>query len=160
MIPELLPLVSAAILGILCITAGFLDIRDRRLPNWLCLLTAVLGLIAVTLLVSPQGALLAAVHGLIALIIGMVLFQFGVFGGGDAKFYAGIACWFPLSQGMLLLALTSCFALLLVAVWFAISFMKRDPAAKTSTKKAMLPFGVPIAAAGFVGFSMSPFSPF
>ncbi|WP_114522467.1 prepilin peptidase [Altererythrobacter sp. ZODW24] len=152
----MLPPISAAVLGILCVTAGFLDVRDRRLPNWLCVLTAALGLIAIAILLSPYSALLAAAHGLAALIIGMVLFQFGVFGGGDAKFYAGIACWFPLSQGMLLLALTSFFALLFVAFWFAVSYKKRDSETQASAKKTMLPFGVPIAAAGFSGFCMSP----
>jgi prepilin peptidase CpaA len=81
------------------IAAGgaYLDIRDRRLPNWLC---AALALAAAAGLALSQGAALlpsAVLHAAIALVVGMLLFRLGAIGGGDAKFYAAAALAIPAS---------------------------------------------------------------
>jgi prepilin peptidase CpaA len=61
------------------------DLRTRRIPNWL---TAA-GMLAAPLLwglfAGPTAALASLVGGLLALMVGMILFALGALGGGDAK---------------------------------------------------------------------------
>ena len=96
-------LAALALLGALCLTACVLDLRFRRLPNWLCAVTAVTGIAhAVAIPVVATAWYSSLLHGTVALIIGMVLFAFRWIGGGDAKFYAALACWLPFRQAPLL----------------------------------------------------------
>src|SRR3546814_1971694 len=103
---------------LLALIASWLDISARRLPNWLTLLTLAAG-IAVTIFdagFSALGSHLA--HTIIALLVGMILFRFGVIGGGDAKFYAAVASWFALSGAPGLLLAVSLSGLVIFFVWF------------------------------------------
>ena len=112
-------LISFAVLATACLTAAWLDVRFRRIPNLLCASTAIAGIIAAALLSSETGELAShALHMLIALIGGMILFRFGIFGGGDAKFYAAAAAWFALGKGVLLLVDVALCGLVLLIVWF------------------------------------------
>ena len=75
----LLPAAAIAAAG------AFLDIRDQRLPNWLC---AALALAALTGLAFSQGAALlpwALLHAAVALVVGMLLFRLGAIGGGQQR---------------------------------------------------------------------------
>ena len=74
------------------LAAGIADIRYRRIPNWLTVGGAALGVAFAAL--SGAGSLLHALEGLAAgLAIGVVLFLFKALGAGDAKFMAAIAAW-------------------------------------------------------------------
>lgn len=140
-----MPIIATSLLALCAATGAWLDLVSRRLPNWLCLLTAVAGLGA-TFATAGAGALWsAAAHGLIALVVGMGLFRFGWIGGGDAKFYAACACWFPLGSGLNLLGLVSLAGLAVVLLWFgyrqATGARKRDGEGRFG----MVPYGVPVA---------------
>ena len=140
--PALGPALAVAGLG------AVLDIRDRRLPNWLC---AVLAMAAVGGLVAVQGlsALPSSLlHAAIALIGGMVLFKLRMIGAGDAKFYAAAAGGLPLGQALPFLGWTSVagFALLLV---MAVSRLIR-PA--KDERPAFKGWSVPYGVAIFGGF--------
>jgi prepilin peptidase CpaA len=140
-----MPIVATGLLA-LCATAGaWLDLASRRLPNWLCLLTAIAGL-AVAFAMAGAGTLWSpAAHGLIALVAGMALFRFGWIGGGDAKFYAACACWFPLGSGLALLSLVSLAGLAVVLIWFGCRQMTGARKKGREGRFGMVPYGVPVA---------------
>lgn len=141
-VPDLL---VGGLLAALALTGAWLDWRDRRLPNWLCGAAIALGL---GLVLVGQGwgpAWSHALHALIALAVGMALFAGGVIGGGDAKFYAALALWFPLGAGLRLLLLVSLAGLVLTLAMAALAWrsgrrLRSGPGGQT------VPYGVAIAA--------------
>ena len=106
------------------------------------------------------------------LVVGIVIFSFGWLGGGDVKLLAALALWAGPDYLVLLLLMT-CFAGGLLAIifvlpiilsknfaisqaldWIFVKLLKR-PAPMIQTQKTLglqLPYGVAIAAAGFVVF--------
>jgi prepilin peptidase CpaA len=133
-------------LVVLCMIAGWLDLRERRIPNWLCGVTAIAGLLSGVLLGDGLSGLGShALHLVLALAGGMILFSFGVFGGGDAKFYAAAAAWFPLSKAMLLLMMVALIGLALLIVWFTCRRVRGFPVRKLKgTGFDGLPYGIAI----------------
>lgn len=111
-------LVQAAPLIVLGLTACWLDWRHRRIPNWLCGILALAGLVVAAVTGGVTPLLLHAAHAFAALLVGMVLFRLGVFGGGDAKFYAAVAAWFPLALGARLAAYVGLAGLGVLIIWF------------------------------------------
>jgi prepilin peptidase CpaA len=80
---------SVATLLSVSLAAIWLDLRTRRLPNWL----TVLGLTGALLLRVPLGwsAALTGVEGaILALLLGVVLYAVGAMGAGDAKLMAAL----------------------------------------------------------------------
>ncbi|GAA4762497.1 A24 family peptidase [Novosphingobium ginsenosidimutans] len=143
-------LAQTAPLIVLGLTACWLDWRDRRIPNWLCGILAVLGLAVAAWLGGGEAIAKHAIHAFAALIVGMVLFRFGVFGGGDAKFYAAVAAWFPIALWAKLLIHVSLAGLGLVTVWFvARRLMGKKIRPKNPTKYDALPYGIAIALGAF-----------
>lgn len=127
--------------------AAWRDATQRRLPNWLSLACAVLGL-AFSLAAGGAGqAGSALVHVLASLLVGMALYRFGWIGAGDAKFYAACAAWFPLSRALTLLSSVSLAGLGLVLVWFALGQLgrARGRGPGRGGDFALLPYGIAIA---------------
>ncbi len=129
----------------LCLVIGAVgaiwDIGWRRLPNLLCLALAVAGLVAVAVTGGVSALPSSLAHAAIALVIGMILFRFGVIGGGDAKFYAAAACSLPLAYALPLLGWTSVSGLALLLVMMATRLAMRKPA---TPKGWSVPYGVAI----------------
>lgn len=78
----------------LLIYAAHSDFTRLIIPNWVSIALTALFPIAALLAGAPLGAIglhLAVGFGVLAL--GFVLFQFNVFGGGDAKLLAAVAVW-------------------------------------------------------------------
>ena len=71
------------------ITAAYVDVRRRRIPNALSYLIGSLGLLRILLAGDPMtaGWTLAAAAGV--LVVGFMFFWGGTFGGGDAKLLTG-----------------------------------------------------------------------
>lgn len=70
------------------------DARSLRIPNGVSL--ALLGVFVPTALVAGLGLEAMAWHvaaGALVLVVGIALFAFGLFGGGDAKLLAAVALW-------------------------------------------------------------------
>ena len=147
-------LLSFAVLATACVTAAWLDVRYRRIPNLLCAGTAIAGLIAAVLLPSGTGGLTShALHMLIALIGGMILFRFGIFGGGDAKFYAAVAAWFALGKGVLLLVDVALCGLVLLLFWFTYRRVKGYPIRRSGgTVYDGLPYGLAIGTGALTAY--------
>ncbi|QGN54460.1 prepilin peptidase [Novosphingobium sp. Gsoil 351] len=140
-----MPAVATALLGLCALGGAWLDLARRQLPNWLCLVTALAGLGAYV--ASNGGAAIWSplAHMAIALIGGMGLFRVGWIGGGDAKFYAACAAWFPLRMGLTLLLCVSLAGLLLLLVWFVARRIGGSAKPKAAAGSALVPYGVAIA---------------
>ncbi|WP_243657480.1 prepilin peptidase [Parafrankia sp. BMG5.11] len=145
-------LVPFAVLGIFACVAAWCDYRYRTIPNWLCIVTAVTGL-AMSFWIIPDNFVSHAMHMVIALIGGMILFSLRVFGGGDAKFYAAVAAWFAMGEAIQLLVAVTLSGLVLVVVWFTYRRLAGRRLSKDSTKKTdSLPYGIAI---GFGGIALA-----
>ncbi|MCW8915943.1 MAG: prepilin peptidase [Magnetovibrio sp.] len=81
------------------------DARTLRIPNWVSL--SLLAAFFPAVLTAQIGLEAIAWHlaaGVVVLIGGIVLFAFGLFGGGDAKLMTGVALWLGWDQMLWLLA--------------------------------------------------------
>jgi prepilin peptidase CpaA len=147
-------IVAQIALAALALVASWLDVRYRRLPNWLTLFTAAVGLLVTAFAAGLPELGSHLLHMLAALVVGMVLFRFGIIGGGDAKFYAAVAAWFSLGDAPGLLVSVSVAGLLLFLIWFAwrraIGKPIRAPASASNSDK--LPYAVAIAAGAVLRF--------
>lgn len=132
-----------------CLCAGAIsDILFRRIPNWMCIVTAVLGMSSAVLGDFGGQLLWQAASLVLALAAGMAVYALKFWGGGDAKFFAGTAAWFALSDlGLLVLAI-SLAGLALTLVWLVwnVYVKKREQALRSS----QIPYGVAIAAGGII----------
>ncbi len=80
-----------ALLALLAV-AALLDLRHRRIPNWLAALAAVLGVAAV----ASGGLVALGLHAAVSLLVllaGMAIWSRGWLGGGDVKLLAALALW-------------------------------------------------------------------
>ncbi|QZD91814.1 prepilin peptidase [Qipengyuania xiapuensis] len=134
-------------LAALSVTSGLgalLDVVTRKLPNWLSLLMLVGGLGFGFALDGWTGLGLHFLHAVLALGLGYLLFIWGVFGGGDGKFYAACAAFFPVTQMLWHFVIITFAGLILAIIWFTakrgfgLHKRKKDDFAK-------LPYGVAIA---------------
>lgn len=123
--------------------AGYLDLRFRRLPNWLCLISATAGIGFALGLYGSAGLLWHLAHGAVALGIGMALFAARMWGGGDAKYYAASALWFPLEVFFHLVWWISLTGLALVIVAL---LLRKKAAASSWLSVSGVPYGVAIGA--------------
>lgn len=139
-----LPALLLAALG------AIIDVRTRRLPNWLCAVLAVVAGITAFLMFGGMGLVWALAHAAIALIFGAGLFAARMIGAGDAKFYAASALAIPLEHGLLMLAGAS-LAGLAVLVAMALRRMVRRRPLGPDAPGMTVPFGLPIAA----GFALT-----
>ena len=137
-------------LALLLALGAYTDVTARRLPNWLSLLLLVTGLA----FAASQGGWEAlgwhAAHAGIALIVGMALFAAGVVGGGDAKFYTGMAAWFALSQGLNLFVFVTISGLFLIIGWLILKRTLLSDRAKGEGDFAKFPYGLAIATGGVI----------
>jgi prepilin peptidase CpaA len=79
-----------ALLVLVALAAGFFDLRERRVPNWLTLAALIAG-IAVNLALAHRPGLWTSLEGLgLALLIYLPLYLLRGVGGGDLKLMAAI----------------------------------------------------------------------
>ena len=88
-------LISIAIVFYGAVTiAMYTDIRSLTIPNWTSLAIAAAFLpFALLMDVSFVKILMQYGIGIAAFLIGAILFQFRLFGGGDVKLFAAICIW-------------------------------------------------------------------
>jgi prepilin peptidase CpaA len=123
------------------------DVVSRRIPNLLVLALAAAALAATALGSGWSGIGSVAVHSVVALAAGMLLFAGRLIGAGDAKFYAAAALAVPLDRALAMLGWVALSGLVLVALMFA--WYRGLKVTRGETKQSWtLPYGVPI----FCGF--------
>ena len=148
--------VLLVILVLLVGFAGWTDTFRRKIPNWLCAVTALLGLAYMGLEHGWYGAGLAFGHVAAALIVTLGLFALKIIGGGDAKFYAAMAAWLPIGQAPLLLASVAVAGLLLLVVFFAARMPGRARRRRESASDFdKLPYGVAIGLGGLAAVALA-----
>lgn len=142
----LLPVASGGLLIAAGVVASWGDLFQRRIPNWLCAVTAIAGL-ALGLVIGGLPLLgWQTLHAAIALMAGMLLFRIGLVGGGDAKFYAAVAAWFPLAVAPRLLMSVALSGLALLVVWFVYRRAMGKPISRAGNNPGdKLPYGIAIA---------------
>ncbi len=149
--------IAGIVLVILASTGAWLDLTARRLPNWLCLATALAGLAVSLALHGPSGAGSGLLHGLVALAMGMALFGCGLVGGGDAKFYSALALWFGIGSAARLLLGVSVSGLVLFALWFAgRRVIGRKVERRPEKDSDKFPYGIAIAAGAVLTWFTQP----
>jgi prepilin peptidase CpaA len=132
-------------LAALLITAALLDLKSRRIPNWLCLAVAVMAPLfwwASGVDFYPDALVRVGV-ALIIFGLYFALFCLGGMGGGDVKLGTAIALWFPPAITLLFVVITSLVgAVVSIAAWFHHNKIKRR------TGKTVVPYGVALAIGG------------
>jgi prepilin peptidase CpaA len=148
MIEHLIPLAAACALA----AAAWSDFRTFRISNiWPLLLILLFG--AFWLLGSSVTDLPSHfAHFGIALVIGMGLFALKWIGGGDAKLYASVALWFPLSSGPALVFTTTMAGLVLAIIYV----LTRRWVAKEKRKDRRIAYGVAIALGAVLCWFLNP----
>lgn len=119
------PTLMIPVLALLWIAAAW-DVHQRRIPNWLVLAAALVGVSLQSLLTGASG-LLAALAGLVVgLLVLLPGYLLGGTGAGDVKLMAAIGTFLG-PQGVLLAALASIAAGSVVALGYAASsLIQRD----------------------------------
>lgn len=79
------------LLGLL--VAATIDLRSRRIPNWLNLALAVSGVFCAILPGSPISLTYCLAGLAVGFMIPFILFALGALGGGDVKLLAAVGCW-------------------------------------------------------------------
>ena len=155
-----LQIADCAVLAVIGLYGAWLDIRFRRLPNWLCLAALAAGLGFSLVAGGWAAGGWALLHAVVALAIGAGMFALGGIGGGDAKFYAGMAAWFPLQAGLGLLVSVSLTGLILLVVWMAIRgrLLRARPNLPKDSEFRKLPYGVAIAGGALINFVLLHFA--
>lgn len=134
-------------LTLLLLIGAYTDIRQRRLANWLSLALLAFGLAHGFALGGWPAVGWHGAHAVIALVVGMLLFAGRIIGGGDAKFYAGMAAYFPLAMGLKLVIWVTLVGGALVLGWILLRRMRGVPLRRDGDH-GKFPYGVAIAAGG------------
>jgi prepilin peptidase CpaA len=112
-------IVLASLLSLLAL-AALIDVRERRIPNWLT--GGVAALYPIYVLVSPIAIAWAVALAVTfaVFLFGLVLFARQVIGGGDVKLIAAITLWAGVDHLALFALVTSLVggALALVGLWY------------------------------------------
>ncbi len=142
--------VLAACLGFAAAGAVW-DVGKRRIPNLLCVGMALVAFCYALVSFGLFQAGSAALHAIAALLVGMLLFRFGLIGGGDAKFYSAVAFGVPLNQALLLLGWVSIAGLLLLLVMVAMRMGGMPIGPRDANGRVLVPYGVAIG----LGFALT-----
>src|SRR6478609_9024836 len=92
------------LLSILLVIASVSDIRHRRIPNWSVLAIGAL-FVPWAFFVNPASILASLGAGLVALVIGLILYAFRIVGAGDSKLLAVVALFAGMEHLLQLLVL-------------------------------------------------------
>ncbi|HEY2974942.1 MAG TPA: A24 family peptidase [Pyrinomonadaceae bacterium] len=93
----------------LAITASYMDVRYRRIPNKVVLITLIGGLAVNAFFGGWHGLLLSLAGGALAFALMLIFHVFGTMGAGDVKLFAAIGAIFSSSlvpRAFLVVAIT------------------------------------------------------
>lgn len=141
-LPAFLPVV---VLGLFALAGAWTDIRSRTIPNVLVLVTALAGLAFPAIAGEWNALLMHLAHFGVALLIGLGLYAAKFWGGGDGKFYAAVAAWFPINDFFLLM-----FAISVVGLFLVLGVIAKNGGKMFARGAASVPYGVAIGLGGLM----------
>ena len=132
-------------LALLLVTAAVLDLRSRKIPNWLSIAVAVMATffwLANGIAFYPDVLeRVGSAYLIFVLFFGM--FCAGGMGGGDVKLGTALALWFAPHVTFIFILITSLVgALVSLGAWIHHHFVKH------AEGKTVVPYGVAIAFGG------------
>ncbi len=145
------PMIFAVLLGLLLVGAAAQDALRYTISNRWVLAIIVLFLPYAWFGDIGWGVGWHVLHFAVALVVGMGLFAMKWFGGGDAKLYAALALWFPISaapQLLVAVAFAGFFELLFYIVGVRLALISGRAVAQMKDRR--IPYGVAIAAGGII----------
>ena len=102
---------------IVVVAAAFMDLRSRRIPNWLVLPFLAVGVAALTWRHGWHGLEQSLAGAALGLLIFGVFFWMGGMGAGDVKLCAAIGAWIGPGQLVVALVLTGLAGGVMVLGW-------------------------------------------
>ena len=158
------PLLLLGIFPALVIIAALQDVISYTIPNWISVALALTFVPVALALGVPIAELMTHLGiGVIALLLGMIMFALGWIGGGDAKLFAAAGLWLGIPAGFTYLAVTGvaggglALALLgLRSLWLR-PYVQTGPGwfGRLATPGENVPYGVAIATGALVAFPLS-----
>jgi prepilin peptidase CpaA len=143
--------------------AAAMDLLTMTIPNRVSLALAAAFLVAAPLLGLPPGEFMMHVAaGALVLVVGIVLFAVGGFGGGDAKLLAVGALWVGFDQLQLFLTLTALLGGVLAVIILKyrahplLGVYAPDWAMTLHKPGSGIPYGIAIAGAGLLVLPVTP----
>ena len=157
---------------ILVALAAALDVRTRRIPNWLVLILGTLGIVYSTLEVPVSVGLWKAVGGIgLGLALWLPFYALGWLGAGDVKFFAAASAWLGPTRALEAALAAAVTGAALAVVWMLWTYgVKRAlatlgvatatpavlaPSPRTGVGQRTLPYGVALALGALVAAWMS-----
>src|SRR5262249_33400855 len=152
-------------------TAGILDLRERRIPNWLVLLTIAVSFVFHIAMSGLSGLWSSALGALIGTAVLFPLFLLRGMGAGDGKFFCALGAAVPYQYVFVVLFLSVVVAALLAVLrifygravlgtlvnmgrligWLGRGRFKPHPVLNLRNQGALsVPFGVAIAIASWI----------
>jgi prepilin peptidase CpaA len=161
--PRSVEIAFFATITILLLVAAISDVIRFVIPNAISIGVAAL-FFAAWIILPVQTTLIDHVGaGLVVLIVGMVLFRYRVFGGGDVKLWAAAALWFGFGSLYSQIVYISVIGgllgvLLLVARTWAARYGSAHVSAMPPVLQqgAAVPYGVAIAAGTMLTLHQTP----
>ena len=120
------------------LTAALIDMRWRRLPNWLNVAALVAALVAHTVISGLSGLGFALLGFITGFGILFVLWLIGGGGGGDVKYMGALGAWLGVELTVAVLVLSGVFAVVAGARVLVWQFCRLGPA---GVKKRFLSSG-------------------
>lgn len=145
-----LSLACPILVSLLLAAAAFQDVRTRTISNAWPLAILALFPVAYALGILDGALLSHGLHFVIALLVGMLLFALGWFGGGDAKLYAAIALWFPLDSAIYLFFGVVMAGLVLAIAHLAVRLFQPSETRARAMREGKIAYGVAIAAGAII----------
>ena len=93
-----LTMVGGACFTLALAVASAWDIRSRRIPNWLVVALAVLGVCYSALAPTPSSVPRALLGMVIGFALWIPFYALRMIGAGDVKLFAAASCWLAPSQ--------------------------------------------------------------
>ncbi|CAN7551715.1 A24 family peptidase [Rhizobium sp. LjRoot258] len=160
-------MIAAAVFVIfpLCLAiAAFSDLFTMTIPNRASIILSIAFLGVATLAGMPLfviGTHLAAAFSVLAVCF--VLFALNIMGGGDAKLLASTSLWFGFDPALVELLVyvgvfggIACFVILLIRTQAHVILAVGLPIPNSILLAKKIPYGIAIAAGGFIAFPSSP----
>lgn len=161
-------LIALSIFPLCMVFATFCDIFTMTIPNKISLL--LIGAFAVAAPLAGMEAMTILWHVLTAigvLVVGFLLFNLGVMGGGDAKLLAASALWFGAFDAISYVLIASIMGGVLTMIILGIrsrtlpSFLLSvDWIFRLHDKKEGVPYGAALGPAALLVFAYSPWMNF